>query len=222
MASTEEKEKKNDKNDITLPSVLKHIKDVLTGAVFEGYKSHFPGIKDPVLHMLNWRIGVLKDDYYYNWEFRPLVPALLSKHQGLSEIPSPREQQDLSQGRVSVANGGVEWKPTFVTVVVPLIPIQTSAKCSCRKIDAGSVFQQPYHGVHTMASIWDIVEPAVSMVGACIPALLILVRDMGSTGRRYHTTEDAPQPPDPNLGGLEGRWACRYLFTWLYKWVRGG
>jgi hypothetical protein len=50
-------------------------------------------------------------------------------------------------------------------------------------------------------AIWDIVEPAVSMVGACIPVLRVLVRDMGSTGRCYHTTEDASQLPDPTWPG---------------------
>jgi hypothetical protein len=47
--------------------------------------------------------------------------------------------------------------------------------------------------------IWDITEPAVSMVGACIPVLRVLVRDVRSTGRRYYTDEDdASRLPNPS------------------------
>ncbi|KAK5651124.1 hypothetical protein OQA88_13263 [Cercophora sp. LCS_1] len=49
--------------------------------------------------------------------------------------------------------------------------------------------------------IWDITEPAVSMVGACIPVLRVLVRDMRSTGRRYSKTEDPSDLPDPTWPG---------------------
>jgi hypothetical protein len=47
-------------------------------------------------------------------------------------------------------------------------------------------------------AIRDIAEPVVSMVGACIPVLRVLVQDMRSSVRHYHhTTEDSSQLPDP-------------------------
>ena len=50
-------------------------------------------------------------------------------------------------------------------------------------------------------AIWDITEPAVSMVGSCVPVLRVLVQDMRSSGRHYPTTEDPSQLLDPTWRG---------------------
>ncbi|KAK4443381.1 hypothetical protein QBC34DRAFT_477870 [Podospora aff. communis PSN243] len=50
-------------------------------------------------------------------------------------------------------------------------------------------------------AIWDMIEPAVSMIGACIPVLRVLVREMRSSGRPYHATEDPSELPNPTWPG---------------------
>ncbi|KAK3899150.1 hypothetical protein C8A05DRAFT_37252 [Staphylotrichum tortipilum] len=49
--------------------------------------------------------------------------------------------------------------------------------------------------------IWDITEPALSIVGACIPVLRVLVRDVRSTARRYYMAEDVSRLANPTWQG---------------------
>ncbi|KAK3317964.1 putative integral membrane protein [Apodospora peruviana] len=64
--------------------------------------------------------------------------------------------------------------------------------------------------------IWDITEAAVSMIGACIPVLRVLLRDVKLSGRgtssRYHmegsqqlhSSSDRPWPEWKGVGGVTG------------------
>ncbi|KAK4150047.1 hypothetical protein C8A00DRAFT_18365 [Chaetomidium leptoderma] len=49
--------------------------------------------------------------------------------------------------------------------------------------------------------IWDIAEAAVTMIGACVPVLRVLVRDVGNSSRRYGASEDASQIPSAMRSG---------------------